>query len=332
MKARTYFAVVLDGMAKGLFASLIIGTIIKQIGVYSGIETITQLGLVAQYMMGPCIGAGIAYKREAKQFTLLAAMVAGALGAGTVAIAAGVATVKIGEPVGAFVAALAAVETARLVEGKTKFDLLIVPAVVISVAGIIGYFVSPVIAQFLNSIGALINDFTTLQPLPMGILLSVIVGIILTLPISSAALCISIGISGLAAGAALAGCCAQMVGFAVISYRENKVSGLIAQGLGTSMLQVPNIIKNPWIWLPPTAAAAVTGPLATMIFKMQTDKVGAGMGTSGLVGQLTTLSVMGNSSIVPMIVLHFLLPAIISLAISELMRKKGLIKFGDLKL
>lgn len=332
MKARTYFAVVLDGMAKGLFASLIIGTIIKQIGDYSKIEAITQLGLVAQYMMGPCIGAGIAYKREAKQFTLLAAMVAGALGAGTVAIAAGVATVKIGEPVGAFVAALAAVETARLVEGKTKFDLLIVPAVVISVAGIIGYFVSPVIAQFLNGIGAVINDFTTLQPLPMGILLSVIVGIILTLPISSAALCISIGISGLAAGAALAGCCAQMVGFAVISYRENKVSGLIAQGLGTSMLQVPNIIKNPWIWLPPTAAAAVTGPLATMVFKMQTDKVGAGMGTSGLVGQLTTLSVMGNSSIVPMIVLHFLLPAIISLAISELMRKKGLIKFGDLKL
>lgn len=330
MKVRTYLALVLDGMAKGLFASLIIGTIIEQIGVYSGMEDIAQLGLIAKYMMGPCIGAGVAYKRGAKQFTLLSAIVAGALGAGT--IAAITAGKGVGEPMGAFVAALVAVEIGRLVEGKTKFDLLIVPAVVISVAGVIGFFVSPVIAEFLNGIGVAINNLTTIQPFPMGILLSVIVGIILTLPISSAALCVSIGISGLAAGAALAGCCAQMVGFAVISYRENKVSGLISQGIGTSMIQVPNIIKNPWIWLPPTVASAITGPLATMVFKMETDRVGAGMGTSGLVGQLRTLSVMGNSSIVPMIILHFLLPAVISLVISEIMRKKGLIKFGDLKL
>ena len=166
----------------------------------------------------------------------------------------------------------------------------------------------------------------------MGILVATVVGMVLTLPISSAAICISLGISGLAAGAATVGCSAQMIGFAVISYKENKVGGLISQGIGTSMLQVPNIIRNPLIWIPPTLTAAILGPLATVVFKMENNAAGAGMGTSGLVGQFNTVAVMGTKSIPIIILLHFILPAIIALLISTIMRKKGWIKEGDMKL
>jgi uncharacterized membrane protein len=321
-------------MSKGLFASLIVGVIIKQIGTLTGIGIITQIGQIAQYLMGPCIGAGRAYARESKQFTLLSSLITGALGAGAIKLAAGAAayTIAVGEPVGALVAVLAGVEIGRLVEGRTKFDLLIVPAIVIVAGGLVGIFVSPYIASALNSVGAAINEMTKLRPLPMGILLGIIVGMILTLPISSAALCISINIGGLAAGAAVAGCAAQMVGFAVMSFRENKFGGLLSQGIGTSMLQIPNIIKNPWIWLPPTVASAASGALSTVLFHMETTKVGAGMGTSGLVGQFETFAVMGTSSLLPMLLLHILLPAFISLTGGELMRRVGLIKEGDLKL
>jgi uncharacterized membrane protein len=336
LTVRNYLAKVLDGMSKGLFASLIVGVIIKQIGTLTGIGIITQIGQIAQYLMGPCIGAGIAYARGSKQFTLLASLITGILGAGAIKLGAvaGVAsyTVAVGEPVGAFVAVLVGVEIGRLVEGRTKFDLLIVPAIVIIAGGLVGIFISPYIAAALNSVGAGINELTKLQPLPMGILLGAVVGMILTLPISSAALCISINIGGLAAGAAVAGCAAQMVGFAVMSFRENKFGGLLSQGIGTSMLQVPNIIKNPWIWLPPTVASAVCGALSTMVFHMETTKVGAGMGTSGLVGQFETFAVMGKSSLLPMLLLHILLPACISLTGGEIMRRAKLIKEGDLKL
>jgi uncharacterized membrane protein len=325
-------------MAKGLFASLIVGTIVKQIGTLTGSGVITNIGQIAQYLMGPCIGAGIAYARGSKQFTILASMITGALGAGAIKLLADSVTgaqtysVAVGEPVGALVAVLVGVEIGRLIEGRTRFDLLIIPATVIISGGAVGIFVSPYIASGLNRIGDAINQFTLLQPLPMGILLGAVVGVILTLPISSAALCISIGISGIAAGAALAGCCAQMVGFAVMSFRENKFSGLLSQGIGTSMLQVPNIVKNPLIWLPPTVASAICGALSTMVFKMETTRVGAGMGTAGLVGQFETFGVMGEASLVPMLVLHVLLPAAISLAGGEFMRRKGWIKPGDLQL
>ena len=337
MKIKTYLMETFDGMTKGLFASLIIGLIIKQVGDLSGIQILTNIGQTAQYMMGPCIGAGIAIRRKAGIFATLAAMAAGAIGAGTIRIidpsAVPVAfRVAAGEPVGSFIAALVGVEVGKLAEGKTKFDLLVVPAAVIVCGGVVGVYLSPVMSAFMAQIGRLINEFTLMQPVPMGILLGTVVGIILTSPISSAATCIAVGIDGLAAGAALAGCCAQMVGFAAISYRENKMPGLLAQGLGTSMIQMPNIIKNPWLWLPPTIASAACGLLAATVFKMETNSVGAGMGTSGLVGQIQTLSVMGVSSIVPMLILHIIIPAALSLAISEFMRKKNVIKFGDLKL
>lgn len=331
-KIRTYLSQVLDGMAKGLFASLIIGTIIEQVGKYLGFSYVMQLGQFAKYMMGPCIGVGIATKRDAKQYALAAAAVAGLIGAGAVTVSDAGAAISIGEPAGAFIAALAAVEIGKLIEGRTKFDLLLVPAGVILVGGLVGLYISPVISAFMKELGVVVNELTTLHPLPMGILVSVVVGIVLTLPISSAALCVSISISGLAAGAAVAGCSAHMIGFAVMSFRENGFSGLISQGVGTSMIQIPNLIKNPLCWLPPVIASAITGPLSTMLFKLESNSVGAGMGTSGLVGQLATYEVMGASSLLPMAILHFILPALISLIICEFMRSRGLIKAGDLKL
>jgi hypothetical protein len=348
MTVRKYLALTLDGMAKGLFASLIVGTIISQIGNLADILVIEQIGRVAQFMMGPAIGAGVALRRDAKIFTLLSAIAAGALGAGVVnfgdATAVSFATLGagVGNPVGALLAAVAAVEVTRYVEGKTKFDLLIVPAIIIVIGGVIGFAVTPFIDTGLRHFGNAINTFTNFQPLLMGVMLAVTIGITLTLPIiSSAALCIVMGIGAspdenvigtIAAGAALAGCCAQMVGFAVISFRENKLSGLISQGIGTSMIQMPNIIKNPWVWLPPTVASAVAGLVSAVVFELRTTTVGAGMGTSGLVGPFQTMFAMGASALIPMLVTYIVIPAVVSLAISELMRKKGIIKWGDLKL
>ncbi len=333
---KSYITLILDGMARGLFGSLIIGVIIKQIGVITGVKLIENIGQIAQYFMGPAIGAGVAYVRGAGQFTLLSSIAAGAIGAGTVSFvtvnAAVMAKIGVGEPVGALIAALVGLEIGKKLEGKTKFDLLLVPATVIMCGGVVGVYVSPVISAFMTEMGNVINSITLMLPLPMGVLLGVVVGMVLTLPISSAALCISIKIGGIAAGAALAGCCAQMVGFAVISYRENKFAGLIAQGIGTSMLQIPNIVRNPWIWVPPTVAGGVCGALSTLVFKLEATSVGAGMGTAGLVGPFTTVSLMGASSIVPVIILYIIIPAVLSLLISELMRKKGLIKEGDMKL
>lgn len=332
MNIRQYLSKVLDGMAKGLFASLIVGVILKQVGTYAENTLLMSIGQVAQYLMGPCIGAGIALALGAKPYTLLAAMGAGALGAGCVTLAEGGAFIKVGEPVGALVGAWGAIEVGRFLENKTKFDLFVVPGAMLLCGGLAGLLLSPVIAHTLTQVGIFINALTHLHPLPMGVLLAVVVGMILTLPISSAALCIAINISGLAAGAALAGCCAQMVGFAAISARDNKAGSVLAIGLGTSMLQVPNIIKNPYIWAPPTVAAAVCGPLATLYFHMSATSVGAGMGTSGLVGQMSTLSVMGTTALVPMLGLHFVLPAVVSLLVAAGMRRAGLIRDGDLAL
>lgn len=329
-----YLVKVLNGMAQGLFASLIIGLIIKQIGTYSSITLLIQFGQIAEYLTGPAIGVGVALSVGASPLGIFCASVAGAIGAGTFVLDPSGSLVKcaIGEPVGALCASLAAAEASKLVAGKTKVDIIVVPFVTILVGGFVGTFLAPPIATMMKGLGTFINNLTNLYPLPMGILVAVVVGLVLTLPISSAAICISLHISGLAAGAATVGCCAQMIGFACSSYRENGISGLISQGLGTSMLQIPNIIKNWKIWIPPTLTAAIIGPLSTIVFKMENNAAGAGMGSSGLVGQFNTIATMGNSSIIPIILLHFILPAIISIIISEYMRKKGWIKFGDLAL
>lgn len=335
---REYITKALNGMALGLFASLIIGLILKQIGDFTGIKELISFGKVAQFMMGPAIGAAVAHSVGASPLGIFASLVAGAVGAGTIAAGDGGAfIVKIGEPAGSFIAALLAAEFSKLISGKTKVDIVIVPAATILVGGLVGIFVSPVIAQLMKGLGEVINSATELQPIPMGIIVATLMGMILTLPISSAALAISLGLSGVAAGASVVGCSAQMIGFAIASYRENGIGGFIAQGLGTSMLQVPNIIKNPLIWIPPTLTSAILGPLSTYIFAMENNSIGAGMGTSGLVGQFGTIAVMAEKAPMSKILiniglLHFILPALLTLTISEYMRRKGYIKYGDMKI
>lgn len=337
---REYFTKALNGMALGLFSSLIIGLILKQIGEQANIPLLVSFGQVAQFLMGPAIGAGVAFAVGAPSLGIFASITTGTIGANTVFLTeAGIYSIKIGEPVGAFVAALIGAEVAKLIEGKTKVDIVLIPALTIVAGGLAGNFIGPVVTAMMTGLGGIINSLTIIHPIPMGILVSVLMGMILTLPISSAALAISLGLEGLAAGAAVVGCATQMIGFAIASYRENGFGGFIAQGLGTSMLQVPNIIKNPLIWIPPTLASGILGPLATYVFHMENNSIGAGMGTSGLVGQFGTFARMvteqGNpSSVVLMKVglLHFILPAILTLIIAEYMRKKGWIKLGDMKL
>lgn len=321
-------------MALGLFGSLIIGLILKQLGAVIRWDNLMIYGKIAQLMMGPAIGVAVAYSVDAPILGRCGALVAGAIGAGTVQIAPEGINLVIGEPMGAFVAGLCAAEASKWVSGKTKIDIVLVPAVTILLGGLVGSFLSPGIALFMKGLGNVINTATALHPFPMGILVAIIMGMILTLPISSAALAISLGLSGLAAGASLVGCCAQMVGFAVSSYRENGFGGLLAQGLGTSMLQVPNIIKNPLIWIPPTLTAGILGPFSTTILKMESNSIGAGMGTSGFVGQFGTIAVMGTDPFVwgKILLFHFLLPGILSFFISEGMRKKGWIRYGDMEL
>lgn len=328
-----YIVKVFNGMALGLFSSLIIGLILKQLGSLFSLNALIQMGTIAQNLMGPAIGAGVAYSIGVSPLGIFASIVTGAIGAGTIGILpSGSLSIQVGEPVGALVASLAGAEFSRLIQGKTKVDIVLVPAGTILLGGLVGTWVGPGVVLFMNWFGNLINKATELHPIPMGILVSTLMGLALTAPISSAALAISLGLDGLAAGAATVGCSAQMVGFAIASYRENKLGGFIAQGIGTSMLQIPNIVKNPLIWIPPTITSAILGPISTVVFKMQNNAIGAGMGTSGLVGQIATIEVMGSKALLPIIILHFLLPAIITYFISEYMRKKGFIKDGDMLL
>ncbi len=337
---KDYLTKALNGMALGLFPSLIIGVILKQIGELSGIQTLIEFGQVAQYLMGPAIGAGVAYAVGAPALAIFASIITGAIGAGTAyQNEAGIYLIRIGEPAAAFVAALVGAEVGKLIAGKTKVDIVLVPAMTIAAGAMAGILMGPAVQALMSGLGSIINQATVQRPIPMGIIVSVVMGMVLTMPISSAALAISLGLSGLAAGAATVGCAAQMIGFAVASYRENGLGGLIAQGLGTSMLQVPNIIKNPLVWIPPTLASALLGPIATTILKMENNSVGAGMGTSGLVGQFGTFTSMvvenGDQAVLVLLkmgLIHFLLPALFTLVIAELMRKKNWIKPGDMKL
>lgn len=317
-------------MGLGLFSSLIVGLILRQVGTFAGIELLVTLGGVAQLTMGPAIAAAVARSVDAPPLAVFSVLVAGAVGAGTFAGGAP----AIGEPVGAAVAGLAGAHAGKLVHERSgsSVDILLIPLAVILAGGLTGVTVAPYIASAMKGLGALVNAATTLHPFAMGVVVSVVMGVVLTLPISSAALAISLGLSGLAAGAATVGCSCQMIGFAFSSIRDNGVGGVISQGLGTSMIQVPNIIKNPWIWLPPTLVSAILGPVGTMLFGMENNSVGAGMGTSGLVGQVGTLAVMGGRAWPGILLLHVAAPATFSFLLAEVMRRRGLIKAGDMKL
>ncbi|UUM10810.1 PTS sugar transporter subunit IIC [Clostridiaceae bacterium HFYG-1003] len=331
---RDYFINVLNGMAWGLFSSLLIGLIIKQIGMLTGISQLVAFGNVAQRMMGPAIGVGVAYALKAPALVIMSCVAVGAIGAGSISFNGTTAVIGVGEPVGAFAAALIAAEVGKRMAGKTKVDIVLVPLETILTGGIAAIVVSPIMTRIMTALGSFINTATELQPIPMGIIVSVVMGIVLTLPISSAALAISLGLSGLAAGAATAGCAANMIGFAIASYQDNGVGGTIAQGLGTSMLQIPNIIRKPIIWLPAIVASAILGPISTYVLKMTSIPSGAGMGTSGLVGQFAMTEVMGTSPqvLLQIALMHFILPGVIAWAVAALMRRRGLIQPGDMKL
>ena len=337
----------LSGMATGLFATLIIGTIIQQIGnIVPGAmgDYLFLIGKMAAAITGAGIGAAVASKLHASPLVVISSAVAGMVGAFASKIIAGAVLTDgimtfagVGEPLGAYIATMVCIYVGRLVSGKTKVDILITPLCCILSGSAVGLFVGPPISEFMSWLGSIINWGTEQQPLLMGIIVSVLMGMILTLPISSAALGIILNLSGLAAGAATVGCCCNMVGFAVASFRENKFGGLVAQGIGTSMLQVPNIVKKPIIWLPAILSSAILGPVGTMVFKMTNNATGSGMGTAGLVGQITTWQTMTATEassivLIKILLIQIILPAILTLVISEIMRKLKLIKFGDMKL
>lgn len=337
----------LSGMATGLFATLIIGTIIQQVGNLIGGSagsTIFLIGKMAAAVTGAGIGCGVAHRFKEPPLVLLSAATAGMVGAfaskilaGTVLTDGVIHLAGPGEPLGAFIAAYVAIEIGHLVSGKTKVDILVTPFCGILSGSAVGLILGPPISAFMVWLGSLINWGTVQQPFLMGIIVSVLMGIILTLPISSAALGIILNLNGIAAGAAVVGCCCNMVGFAVASYRENKIGGLLAQGLGTSMLQIGNIVRKPIIWLPAIIASAILGPVSTMLFGMTSNATGSGMGSAGLVGQIMTFQTMtetlpAGTVLFQIALMHFILPAIIAFAVSEFMRKKGWIKDGDMKL
>jgi uncharacterized membrane protein len=326
---KRYIVEALSHMAFGLFCSLILGLIIGQIAKIPGMDF---LGFISEALsaksplVGACIGLAIAYGLSYAPLVIISSAVVGALG------------YQFGGPVGAYVSVILAARAGTFVSKKTPVDIILTPFVTIIVGGLIAKYCCSPINDFMLYLGNLVNEATKLNPFLMGVTVSVLVGCTLTLPISSAAICIMLGLDGLAAGAATAGCCAQMIGFAVISYSDNGIGGLISQGLGTSMLQIGNIVRRPIIWLAPTLTSAILGPVSTVCLKMTNNAIGAGMGTSGLVGPLaayTTMIEPGVATgpiIAKIICLYFIAPAIISLAIHLPMKKFGLVKKGDMKL
>lgn len=335
--AKRYGIDAMGAMAQGLFASLLIGTIIKTLGQQLNVQFLIDAGNFAQQVAGPAMAVSIGAALSAPQLVLYSL------------IAVGMAANKLGGaggPLAVYFITIVASECGKIVSKETKMDILVTPAVTILVGVGLSVLCAPAIGAAASSVGDFIKWATNLQPLLMGILVSVVVGMALTLPISSAAICAALSLTGLAGGAAVAGCCAQMVGFAVMSFRENGVGGLVSQGLGTSMLQMPNIIRNPRTWIPPTLASAITGPIATCLFHLEMNgpAVSSGMGTCGLVGQigvytgwLNDIAAGTKAAILPMdwvglILICFVLPAVLTLLFAFFLRKWGWIKDGDLKL
>ena len=342
VSAKRYGIDALGAMAQGLFCSLLIGTIIKTLGQQLGLALLVEMGGFASAMSAPAMAIAIGYALQAPPLVLfsLAAV-------GQAANAMGGA----GGPLAVLFIAILSSEVGKAVSKETRVDLLVTPAATIFAGVALSYLIAPSIGSAASAFGTLINRTTTLQPFWMGIAVSVLVGVALTLPISSAAICHTLGLVGLAGGAAVAGCCAQMVGFAVMSFRENHWGGLVSQGLGTSMLQMGNIVKNPRIWIPPTLASAITGPIATCLFRLEMngDPINSGMGTCGLCGQIGVWTgwlapseralAEGAAAITPtalhwvgLILICFILPAVLSVVFCEVLRRIGWIKEGDLTL
>ena len=337
ISARRYGVDALGAMAQGLFCSLLIGTILDTLGKQLGVELLSTIGGYASAMSGPAMAAAIGYALQCPPLVLFSLIAVGnaANGLG-----------GAGGPLAVLIIAIIAAECGKAVSKETKVDLLVTPLVTILVGVALSAAIAPAIGAAASSVGQLIMWATELQPLLMGIVVSVVIGIALTLPISSAAICAALSLTGLAGGAAVAGCCANMVGFAVMSFKENGWGGLVSQGIGTSMLQMGNIVKNPRIWLPPILTSAITGPLATCVFRLEMNgaAVSSGMGTCGLVGQIGVYTGWVNDVAsgakaaitvfdwLGLILISFVLPAVLCWAIGQLFRRMGWIREGDLKL
>lgn len=337
ISVQRYLIDALGAMAQGLFASLLMGTILATIGQQLGWQLLVDIGAFAKSAAGPAMAVAIGFALRTPSLVLFS-LVAVGLAANQLGGAGG--------PLAVLVIAVISSEIGKLVAGSTKIDILVTPFVTIMVGCGLSYAIAPGIGAAASSLGALIMWATELQPLFMGILVSVIVGIALTLPISSAAICAALSLTGLAGGAAVAGCCAQMVGFAVMSFKENRWGGLISQGIGTSMLQMGNIVRNPRIWIPPILASAITGPIATCVFGMRMDgaAISSGMGTCGFVGPigvytgwLADIEAGTMAAITPfdwagLLLVCIVLPAVLTFAFGQILRKIGWIKEGDLTL
>ena len=337
VSGKRYGVDALGAMAQGWFASLLIGTIIATIGEQAGIQWLVEVGGFAKSMAGPAMAASIAYALRTPNLVLFSMLAVGA------------AANKLGGaggPLAVYVVTIFASEFGKAVSKETKIDILVTPLVTIAVGIGLSYWWAPGIGAAASSLGEVIMWATTKQPFLMGVLVSVIVGMALTLPISSAAICAALSLTGLAGGAALAGCCAQMVGFAVLSFRENRWNGIISQGLGTSMLQMGNIVKNPKVWIAPTLVSAITGPIATCLFKLEMNgpAIASGMGTCGLVGPIGAYTgwmqevtsgartAITGADWTALISISIIIPAVLTIIIGMMMRKAGWIKEGDLKL
>ncbi|MCQ2110344.1 MAG: PTS sugar transporter subunit IIC [Bacteroidaceae bacterium] len=333
--AKRYGVDALGAMAQGLFASLLIGTIISTIGQQAGIPVLEQIGTYAKSMAGPAMAISIGYALQVPPLVLFSLAAVGA---------AGNALGGAGGPLAVLVVSIFASEFGKAVSKETKIDIIVTPLVTIGVGVGLSMWWAPAIGSAASWIGNIIMWATDQQPFLMGILVSVIVGMCLTLPISSAAICAALGLTGLAGGAALAGCCAQMVGFAFLSFKENRWGGLISQGIGTSMLQMGNIVKNPRIWIAPTLVAAITGPMATCLFHLEMNgpAISSGMGTCGLVGQIGVYSgwmdeiAAGTRTAITamdwtgLVMVSLIIPAILTPLLGIALRRMGWIKPGDL--
>lgn len=322
----------LNGMGIGLLATLVVGTIMVQLGTLLNLRFLIEVGGFAKVLMAAAIGVGVSHALEAKPLVIFSAVVTGCIGAGSIDSVEGQFILSIGEPVGAYLAAIMTTLVGAKIHGKTKVDIILVPMICLVIGGVTGEFISPLITEFTKSIGAFINYATELKPLYMGALVSVTMCLVILSPISSAALAVSLGLNGLAAGAAVIGCACSMIGFATISFQDNGINGLFSLGIGTSKIQFGNAVKNPHIVIPTVISSLLTGMVGPTVFKMQSNSLGAGMGTSGLVGQIQTIAVMGEQGIIGILICHFMLPALISLIVCKIMMGKGYIKQGDMLL
>ena len=324
----------LDSMGMGVLATLIVGTILRQIATLLGddFQILFTIGTYAQVFMAVGVVIGVSNALKVKPVVMYATVVTSMMGAGAFDIVDGVVSLRVGDPAAAFVTALITASVGSLIAGRTKLDIMITPIVSLVIGGLVAVYFAPWVTALTSWIGIAVETATQMHPTIMGIIVSVIFCFIIMSPLSSSALAIGLGLSGIAAGAALAGTAASMVGFSVISFKDNGVGGLVSQGIGTSKIQFGNFVKNPIIFLPTMVAAAITGPLSTVVFRIQTNSLGAGMGTSGLVGQIQTLYVMGWDALWMVILVQVIIPIFISLLVWSYLQRKNLISEGDMVL